>query len=210
MPFKDRRPPVSIDFGGHRERFLAARDRLVEEHLNLVRPIAESIFRRIPPSFDLDDLIAAGNLELLHLATRYRPREHGGAPFSAFARPRIRGAIFDSIRRRKWDEATRPSIDGVPEPSIDLSIEINTAIDERRLREKLADAVERLPACQRQVIEAYYAEKLPPARDRSSGQYIANRRVTATVGAALNLPEWRVEREHADAIAELRRRLKAS
>ena len=199
---------ITINSGSHRERFLADRDELVREHLYLVLPIANRIKEHLPPSFDVDDLIASGNLALLHLATRYRPREHGGAPFSAFARPRIRGAIFDSIRRRMWEENTRSSMDDAPEP-VDRSIEITIAIDQRRMRERLAEAVTRLPARQRAVIAAYYTERLPPLRDPGTNLFIKGRRM-ATVGAALGLPEWHVEREHADAIAELRRRLKAA
>jgi RNA polymerase sigma factor (sigma-70 family) len=207
-------PVVSIDSGGHRERFLAARDELVREHLHLVPPIAGRIRSSLPPSFDVEDLIAAGNLALLHCATRYRPLEHGGVPFSAFARPRIRGAMFDSIRRHQWEENTRP-LRGVSLgerlPPLDTSIEIDTAIDQRRLSARLAKEIMRLPARQRDVIAAYYAESLPPLRDPTTNRFIdKNRGLSATVGAALGLPEWRVDREHADAIAELRRRLRAA
>jgi RNA polymerase sigma factor (sigma-70 family) len=109
---KARPPPpvVSIDAGDYREHFFAQRNALVEAHLHLVPPIAHRIALGLPPSFDIDDLLAAGYLALIHAATRYRPREHGGAPFSAFARPAIRGAMKNLFRRQHWEENTRPPL----------------------------------------------------------------------------------------------------
>ena len=195
-------PPTPIDSGGHRARVLARRDALVEAHLSLVPPIAQRISLRLPPCFDLSDLIAVGNLGLLHAATRYRPRAHAGTPFSAFARPRIRGEILNSLRRKNWEESTRPSIDDHPasrtdyqenEPRIEASIEID--LDARILEGRIAEAISRLPGRQGDIVRAYYSEAMPSL---------------AVVGSALGLSEWRVIREHADAIAELRRRLRGA
>lgn len=203
------RPPpvVSIDSGGHRERVLARRDELVQEHLSLVPPIARRLIVGLPPCFDLEDLVAVGNLALLHAATRYRPLEHGGAPFSAFARPRIKGEILNSITRRNWEESTRPPIDDAPEPISPACIEINT--HESLLRERVTEAVARLPAHQQAVLATYYAETLPRARDAKK-RLLADTDRIVRIGCVLGLPEWRVIREHADAIAELQRRLRAS
>lgn len=204
------RPPpvVSIDSGGHRDRVLARRDELVKENLSLVPPIARRIALALPPCFDVDDLVAVGNLALIHAATRYRPLEHGGAPFSAFARPRIKGEILNSVTRRNWEESTRPPIDDAPEPIEPACIEIDT--DRRLLRERVAEAIGRLPAHQKAVIAAYYAETLPRARERLTRKFLPGSDHLVTVGSALGLPEWEVIRQHADAIAELRRRLKAA
>jgi RNA polymerase sigma factor (sigma-70 family) len=182
---KARPPPpvIAIDSGGHRARFLAKRDALVEANLHLVAPIANRIFRKLPPSFDLDDLLATGYLALLHAATRYRPREHGGTPFSAFARPRINGEILNSIRRKNWDENTRPPLDDAPEPSTGP---MDTRFDERRLRKRLLRAIDGLPA---------------RPRDRA-GHF------QSTAAKLAEVHEWRAAGEHVEAIATLRRELK--
>jgi RNA polymerase sigma factor (sigma-70 family) len=179
---------VSIDSGGHRQRVLARRDALVEAHLWLVPPIAARIKHQLPPCFDLADLEASGYLGLIHVATRYRPCVHGHAPFAAYARPRIRGAILDSIRRRNYAEATRP-----PLPARDPGIpdDLDRLIDEERLGKSLAEALTWLQPRQRDVIRRFYAEGA----------------TVETIGAALGLKRWRVDRDRADAIAELRRRL---
>src|ERR1700685_3975768 len=92
--FRGNAPVFSIDAGGHRERVLAARDKLVVENMALVPPIALRLKLTLRPAFEMADLIAEGNVGLIRAATRYRPQKYGGAPFSAFARPRIRGAML--------------------------------------------------------------------------------------------------------------------
>lgn len=182
--------PVRIDSGGHRDRVLAARDALVVEHMYLVPPIAARIKRGVPDGFDLDDLEGAGYYGLLRAATRFRPKRHGGTPFKAFATPAIRGAILDSIRRKAWEEGTRVSVELADVPDLGTMPSLDTDIDEQLLHLKLVGAIALLPADQRGAIEGFCLEQS-----------------AATIGAALGLAEWRVEREHADAIVELRRRL---
>lgn len=217
-----RAPVVSIDSGGHRAEVLARRDALVEEHMHLVPPLARRLLGQLPPSFELDDLIAVGNLALVHLATRYRPDFR--VPFAAFARLRLRGAMLDSIRGRHYDQATRPSLEAetvgtsqggatnnrlstIHEPR-DQAADIVMSIDEGRLRQRLREAIRALPARQRAVVATYYADELKQALRRPE---FDPRRLNhlACVSAALGLPEWRVIREHADAIAALRRKLGA-
>lgn len=199
---------VSIDAGGHRAKVLAARDALVEAHLHLVPPIAHRLHRALPPSFDIDDLLAVGNLALIHVATRYRPLEHGGTPFSAFARPRIRGAILDSVRRRNYAEHTMLPLDGETSQVCEDAATIEISIDEGRLKQRLRAAIEELPDHQRAIVSAYYAEHLVRELRNPTGRFQRLDHL-ACVGSALGLPEWRVILEHAEAIAELRRKLAA-
>lgn len=190
----------SIDAGGHRERVLKARDALVLEHMDMVPPIAARLKLTIPPSFELADLIAEGNFGLIRAATRYRPRTHGGTPFSAFARPRIRGAMLDSIRRKRWTDNTceplpidrdRP----LPSSAFGGLGHLEEAMDERRLGKRILEAVSWLSPIQQAVVHAFFSETLP---------------TMAVVGAALGLSEYRVALEKAQAITELRRRLGVS
>lgn len=94
---------------------IAARDTLVKNHLKLVPPIAQRVKKSLPPSFELDDLISEGNIGLIRAAMRYDPGRHDGTPFSAFARPRIHGAMVDSVRRKAWLENTANPLDDAPE-----------------------------------------------------------------------------------------------
>ena len=73
------------------------RDRLVADHLDVVRRIARRMARRYPAGIALEDLVAAGMLGLAEAASRYDGSRR--EPFLGFAEKRIRGAILDELRR---------------------------------------------------------------------------------------------------------------
>lgn len=76
------------------------RQKLILQHLGDVRQVARSILRRLPANIQLDDLIQAGSLGLIDAAHRFGPERH--LPFAQYARIRISGAIFDSLRDQDW------------------------------------------------------------------------------------------------------------
>ena len=65
-----------------------------EEHLGLVQPIALHYAYRTAQ--ELDDLIQVGRLDLINAVKGFRASEQ--RPFSAYARPPIRGAILNYLR----------------------------------------------------------------------------------------------------------------
>ena len=73
---------------------------LIESHQGLVRSLAMGIHRRLPPSVDLDDLIAYGQVGLAEAARDFNPDR--GIQFSTFAYYRIRGAIYDALSKLTW------------------------------------------------------------------------------------------------------------
>jgi len=75
-------------------------EQLVLSHLDDVKQVARSILRRLPASVQLDDLIQAGSLGLIDAARRFGPTRN--LPFRQYARIRITGAIFDSLRELDW------------------------------------------------------------------------------------------------------------
>lgn len=191
--------PVCISSGDHRARVVARRDALVVEHLGLVAPIARRIHEKLPPSFDYDDLVAAGNLALVKAAMGYRPEQHGGAPFSAYARKSIEGAMNDTFRANKFAEQTRPSINE-PEPRrgnviefpcrrphIDESIELSQRFE--LLRGHITACLSPL---QVRVIDEYYSPAMPNL---------------ATVAITLGIKRREAENAHASAIRILQTRL---
>ena len=72
------------------------RNRRVEEHLQLVRPIALSFARRSGQCGE--DLTQVGMLGLITASSTYK--NGSSVPFQAFARPHIRGAILHYLRDR--------------------------------------------------------------------------------------------------------------
>ena len=79
---------------------LEEQQELVVAHLEDVKQVARSIMRRLPPSVQLDDLIQAGSIGLVDAARRFGPGRN--LPFRQYARIRITGAIFDSLRELDW------------------------------------------------------------------------------------------------------------
>ncbi len=71
--------------------------RRFEETLELVEIVARQIGRLIGGAVELDDLRSFGREGLLDAARRYDPTR--GVPFRAYANYRVRGAIYDGVRK---------------------------------------------------------------------------------------------------------------
>jgi RNA polymerase sigma factor for flagellar operon FliA len=78
----------------------ATRDRIILEHLQLVKAIALRVHENLPVHVDLDDLVHAGVLGLFDAASKYDPEKQ--VAFSSYAKHRIKGAILDSLRQLDW------------------------------------------------------------------------------------------------------------
>ncbi len=157
-----------------------------------MRSIATRISASLPSSFELDDLIGSGHLGLVKAAARYRPSAHGGTPFSAYARPVIHGAIIDSVRRRAYVEATRPSASLVADP---LSLpDFEGALDRHAEARRLAAAIAELPARQARLIRLHY---------------VGGKRLKA-IGPLLRVGKSRASQLHMEAVRALRTRLEAA
>src|SRR5713101_3766578 len=76
------------------------RDRIVLDHLPLVKAIAVRVHENLPVHVDLDDLVHAGVLGLFDAASKYNPDKQ--VAFSSYAKHRIKGAILDSLRQLDW------------------------------------------------------------------------------------------------------------
>src|SRR5579872_5588314 len=118
------------------------RDRIVLDHLPLVKAIAVRVHENLPVHVDLDDLIHAGVLGLFDAATKYNPAKQ--VVFHSYAKYRIKGAILDSLRQLDW-------------ASRDL-----------RKRQKMVEALTRelTEKLNRPPIETEIAEKLGVSLDR--------------------------------------------
>jgi RNA polymerase sigma factor (sigma-70 family) len=185
---------VSIASGGHRERVLGRRDELVASHLSLVEGIARGVARGLPGCFDLEDLIGVGNVALVRAATRYRPGDHGGAPFSAYARLGIRGAMLDSVRQT-WCDGTgghgyRPlavSLSDLTETeySAGRDAEIERLLDATSQASRLAEAISWLPVSQQDVLLTYYGADQPTVREISARLAFSLSKTRRLHGAAI-------------------------
>lgn len=76
------------------------RNRLVLQHLPLVRAIAVRVYENLPVHVDLDDMVHAGVMGLFDAAVKYDNNKQ--VTFQSYAKHRIKGAILDSLRDLDW------------------------------------------------------------------------------------------------------------
>src|SRR6478672_7398930 len=93
-------PATSVSVAKRRRISQEMRDRIVLEHLPLVKAIAIRVHENLPVHVDLDDLIHAGVLGLFDSVAKYDSEKN--VAFQAYAKHRIKGAILDSLRQQDW------------------------------------------------------------------------------------------------------------
>jgi RNA polymerase sigma factor for flagellar operon FliA len=92
----DGYPPVTAQapvLTGEQERVLL-------EHLPIVRFLARRIHERLPQHVDIEDLVSAGVVGLMDAFAKFDPTKK--VQFRSYAQFRIRGAILDSLRTLDW------------------------------------------------------------------------------------------------------------
>ncbi|HEV2486409.1 MAG TPA: FliA/WhiG family RNA polymerase sigma factor [Terracidiphilus sp.] len=92
----DGYPPVAMATG-----FLnSEQERVLLEHLPIVRFLARRIHERLPQHVDIEDLVSAGVVGLMDAFAKFDPDKK--VQFRSYAQFRIRGAILDSLRTLDW------------------------------------------------------------------------------------------------------------
>src|ERR1700744_5485211 len=86
-------PPVPAALTAEQERVLL-------EHLPIVRFLARRIHERLPQHVDIEDLVSAGVVGLMDAFAKFDPTKK--VQFRSYAQFRIRGAILDSLRTLDW------------------------------------------------------------------------------------------------------------
>lgn len=174
------------------------RDALIVEHLGLIEPIALRLSRRIPLWLQVD-LIAAGHLGLVQAADTFKP---GKAPFSYWARIRIRQSMIEEIRReaRQQGLETHDRRTTAPREPAAVLDEVFASPPVEELENlaqlPLAAAIELLTPLQKQVVDLMYQKSMSIWQIRQAN--------LLDVG-------WRqVERAHMEALASLREELVVS
>ncbi len=86
--------------GGYGPPGPAEREKMIENHLSLVDFLVDRMMTQVPGFVNRDDIRSAALMGLLDAANRFDPRR--GVLFKTFAERRIRGAVFDEVRRMDW------------------------------------------------------------------------------------------------------------
>src|SRR5437016_99917 len=80
-------------------------NRLVEAYRSYAHAIAAEVWRKLSFALDNDDVRAAAELGLVEAAQSFDPTR--GVQFKTFAYYRIRGAIYDGLRKTGWFSESR-------------------------------------------------------------------------------------------------------
>ncbi|MFO7718731.1 MAG: FliA/WhiG family RNA polymerase sigma factor [Thermodesulfobacteriota bacterium] len=76
------------------------RTQLIREHMNMVSYWVERMSTQVPAFMSRDEIKSAAMEGLINAANRFDPSQ--GVLFKTFAEHRIRGAIYDEVRRLDW------------------------------------------------------------------------------------------------------------
>jgi RNA polymerase sigma factor (sigma-70 family) len=168
---------------------IAARNKLVESQLHLVRNIAGQLLSSAL-YISFDDLISYGHQGLIAAATNFDPTR--GTPFPGYADACIRGAMREGFRKEghfarmaaaSFDDAkTNPKVIDV-DADLDqlLPLHFPTVEDDtdyNRLVSTLATVVQNLPTHLREFTKTHYFDELSlhdVARDLGISKYAVHR-----------------------------------
>lgn len=75
-------------------------EKVLLEHLPVVRFLARRIHERLPQHVDIEDLVSAGVVGLMDAFSKFDPDKK--VQFRSYAQFRVRGAILDSLRTLDW------------------------------------------------------------------------------------------------------------
>lgn len=114
----------------------AEREKMIEAHLSLVDFLVDRMMTQVPAFVSRDEIRSAALMGLLDAANRFDPRR--GVLFKTFAERRIRGAVFDEVRRMDWFSRTmREKQSRLAKVTDDLSKRLGRAPEDAELAEEL-------------------------------------------------------------------------
>jgi RNA polymerase sigma factor for flagellar operon FliA len=135
-------PATSAPVGKRRRISQEMRDRIVLEHLPLVKAIAIRVHENLPVHVDLDDMIHAGVLGLFDSVVKYDSDKN--VAFQAYAKHRIKGAILDSLRQMDWaSRDLRKRQKQADAAAQDLATKLGRTPNEIEIAEQMGVSVER-------------------------------------------------------------------
>jgi RNA polymerase sigma factor for flagellar operon FliA len=93
-------PAASASGSGASPELSQEQEKVLLEHLPVVRFLARRIHERLPQHVDIEDLVSAGVVGLMDAFAKFDPDKK--VQFRSYAQFRIRGAILDSLRTLDW------------------------------------------------------------------------------------------------------------
>ncbi|MBI2340495.1 MAG: sigma-70 family RNA polymerase sigma factor [Deltaproteobacteria bacterium] len=176
---------------------------LVEKYLPFASTLARVALRSLGGHVDYDDLLSDARLGLLEAAQRFDTRYN--YDFKTFASHRIRGAIFDGLRKSEWMPRhfyCLPELSSCSVVSFDDMEDFEPAdpsaghglegpIDFRTVKRRLRALIDFLPVREKRLVMMYYFQ------DRTLDE----------IAGTLNLSKSWISRLHRRALEFLQKKL---
>ncbi len=131
------------------------REKMIETHLPLVDFLVDRMMTQVPAFVDREDIRSAALMGLMDAANRFDPRR--GVLFKTFAERRIRGSVFDEVRRMDWFSRTlREKQSRLSRATEDLAKRLGRTPDDPELAEYLEMSLDDFRELQLQVSQLGY------------------------------------------------------
>ena len=186
-------------------------ERVLLEHLPIVRFLARRIHERLPQHVDIEDLVSAGVVGLMDAFTKFDPAKK--VQFRSYAQFRIRGAILDSLRTLDWSpRELRRKGRAVEEAIRVLTARLGHAPNEAEVAEEMALSLDEYQQLLGDL-KGLEIGTLNMERNEDSGEeelslYYYEEMTMREIGLAMGVVESRVSQVHASAVVHLRSALK--
>ncbi len=89
-----------MTYGPYNTRKQSEQEKLIREHLATLEIVVDRMTAHVPSFMDRNDMMSAAMIGLIDAAKRFDPTR--GINFKTFAEHRIRGAIYDEVRKQDW------------------------------------------------------------------------------------------------------------
>jgi len=128
----------------------AEREKMIESHLSLVDFLVDRMMTQVPAFVSRDDIRSAALMGLMDASNRFDPRR--GVLFKTFAERRIRGAVFDEVRRMDWfSRSLREKQSRLSKVTDSLGKKLGRAPEDPELAEELDMSLDNFRELQLQV-----------------------------------------------------------
>ena len=138
--------------------------RLMETALPLVRPIVRRIKRELPRNFEADELENVAVSGLLAAARDYRALQDGN--FRVYAVNRIRGAIFEELRRTDSGKTRSIAIRSIKTPSSNAGFPLASSLGMEEFVETFNRTSNQTIDLFEKTLGVYQATSVPDAQRR--------------------------------------------
>lgn len=146
----------------------AEREKMIEAHLTLVDFLVDRMMTQVPAFVSRDDIRSAALMGLMDAANRFDPRR--GVLFKTFAERRIRGSVFDEVRRMDWfSRSLREKQSRLNKVTDDLAKQLGRAPEDQEVAVALEMALDDFRELQLQVSQLGYVSLHENIDDNEEG-----------------------------------------